>query len=104
MLTGTSDLECAAKYGIKIAMLCDTITEYMNNVFLCRRKSTNIKGQLLWEYYVTELTRSIHGSNHNVTMDNWFASVPLAEKLLNYTGYARKKRKSSSRIPRNEGS
>ncbi|KAL3287387.1 hypothetical protein HHI36_001860 [Cryptolaemus montrouzieri] len=29
-----------------------------------------------------ELTKTVHGSNPNVTMDNWFTSVDIADKLL----------------------
>lgn len=34
------------------------------------------------EYYVKELTKPLHGTNRNVTCDNWFTSVPLAKSLL----------------------
>lgn len=44
-------------------------------------KNTNTEGLPLGEYFVKELTRSIHGTNRNVTTDNWFTSIPLAKNL-----------------------
>lgn len=44
-------------------------------------KCTDTRGLPLGEYFVKELTRSIHGSNRNVTTDNWFTSIPLAKSL-----------------------
>ena len=32
--------------------------------------------------YVRELTEAIHGTGRNVTMDNWFTSVPLAKEMV----------------------
>lgn len=48
----------------------------------CLGKGTNTEGVPLSEYVVKELTRSIYGSNRNVTTDNWFTSIPLAKQLL----------------------
>lgn len=33
-------------------------------------------------YFVKELTKSVHDSNRNITMDNWLISIPLADELL----------------------
>lgn len=33
-------------------------------------------------FCVKQLTDTLRGSNRNVTMDNWFTSVPLAKELL----------------------
>lgn len=35
------------------------------------------------EYFVRELTRSIHNTNRSVTCDNWFSSIPMFEKMWN---------------------
>lgn len=45
-------------------------------------KSTNKGNEPLASYFVKELSKPIHGSNRNITMDNWFTSVPLAAELL----------------------
>ncbi|KAJ4425574.1 hypothetical protein ANN_27769 [Periplaneta americana] len=39
-------------------------------------------GMLLGEFYVKELTKTLRGSNRNITVDNWFASVKLVDDLL----------------------
>jgi len=33
------------------------------------------------EYYVKKLSGSIHGSERNITADNWFMSVELTKKM-----------------------
>lgn len=71
-----------ARYGIKIVMLCDVSTKYMVDAIPYLGKSTKTDGKPLATHFVQELTKSIHGSNRNITMDNWFTSIPLAETLL----------------------
>lgn len=44
-------------------------------------KGTNAGDLPLGEFFVKELTRTIYGTNRNVTTDNWFTSVPLAKSL-----------------------
>ncbi|XP_056639755.1 piggyBac transposable element-derived protein 4-like [Diorhabda sublineata] len=43
---------------------------------------TSTNGLPLANYFMTEPTKSIYGSNNNVTVDNWFTSVSLADELL----------------------
>ena len=71
-----------AKYGIKIVMLCDNETKYMINAEPYLGEGTNTSSMPLSEYYIENMTRPIHGSNRNVTMDNWFTTIPAAKKLL----------------------
>lgn len=71
-----------AKYGIKFILLCDVSTKYLIDALPYVGKTTNTSGRPLAEFCVETLTKSIHGTNRNITMDNWFSSVPLAEKLL----------------------
>ena len=40
-----------------------------------------ISGEPLPFKYVRELTETIHGIGRNVTMNNWFTSVPLAKEM-----------------------
>ncbi|CAB3225498.1 unnamed protein product [Arctia plantaginis] len=70
------------KYGIKFPMMCDASTKYMIDAIPYLGKSTKTNGLPLGEFYVKELTKTVHGTNRNVTCDNWFTSVPLAKNLL----------------------
>lgn len=45
-------------------------------------KSTKESAQPLAEQYLLRLSQPIHGSNRTVVCDNWFTSIPAAEKLL----------------------
>ncbi|CAK1579834.1 unnamed protein product [Parnassius mnemosyne] len=45
-------------------------------------RATNTNGMPQGEFYVKELSRHLHGTNRNITCDNWFTSVPLAKSLL----------------------
>lgn len=71
-----------AKYGLKIMMVCDVETKYMVNAAPYTGKGSTPRNVSVAEYFVKTLTEPLHGSNRNVTMDNWFTSVPLANNLL----------------------
>ncbi|KAJ8928139.1 hypothetical protein NQ314_019319 [Rhamnusium bicolor] len=71
-----------AKYGIKLVMLCDVPTKYMIDAEPYLGKGTKTNGLPLSTYYIKKLTMSIHGSNRNVTMDNWFTSISVADEIL----------------------
>lgn len=62
--------------------MCDSRTRYLIDAMPYLGKCTNTGGVLLSEYVVKELTRSIHGSNKNVTTDNRFTSIRFAKELL----------------------
>lgn len=70
------------KYGIKIVMVVDNSTKYMVDAEPYLGSCTKTDGLPLGEYFVKKLTRTVHGTNRNITMDNWFTSVPLAKSLL----------------------
>ncbi|GBP43087.1 RNA-directed DNA polymerase from mobile element jockey [Eumeta japonica] len=61
--------------------MCDSGTKYMLNAIPYIERATNTKGLPKGEYYVKELSQPIHGTNRNVTCDNWFTSIPLAKSL-----------------------
>lgn len=54
----------------------------MINRIIYTGKGSTPRGLPVAEYYALELSTSIHGSNRNITYDNWFTSIPAAEKLL----------------------
>ncbi|CAI6352855.1 unnamed protein product [Macrosiphum euphorbiae] len=74
-----------AKYGLKIIALVDSNTYYSYNLEIYAGKQPN------GPYHVNNsacsvverLIRPISGSGRNITCDNWFSSIPLAEDLLN---------------------
>ncbi|GBP23607.1 PiggyBac transposable element-derived protein 4 [Eumeta japonica] len=70
------------KYGIKIPMMCDSGTYYMINALPYIGKATNTNGLPQGEYYLKELSQPVHGSNRNITCDNWFTSIPASKSLL----------------------
>ncbi|XP_057662243.1 piggyBac transposable element-derived protein 4-like [Diorhabda carinulata] len=71
------------KYGIKIMMLCDNSTKYMVDAIPYLGKDSETTRGNVPGYYVEKLVETIKSSNRNLAMDNWFMSIPLAQKLLN---------------------
>ncbi|XP_039954166.1 piggyBac transposable element-derived protein 4-like [Bactrocera tryoni] len=67
------------KYGLKIVTICDAKTYYMFDAIPYIGKRTEQKTAA---DYVKKLVQTIKGSGRNVTYDNWFASIPLADELL----------------------
>lgn len=70
------------KYGMKVIMICDNSTKYMMNAVPYLGSGSVPRGMITADYFVNKLTETIKNSNRNVTMDNWFSNVPLAEKML----------------------
>ena len=70
------------KYGIKLVMAADVNSKYVVNVIPYLGKGTDTQRQPLATFFIKEITSTLHGSNRNITMDNWFTSVPLAQELL----------------------
>lgn len=98
------------KYGLKIVMMCDSNTSYMCNALPYlgkesetenknkgKSKSSQSKEFLIPTQDVLRLTETIHGTYRNVTVDNWFTSVELADQLslkkLTVVGTLRKNKK-----------
>lgn len=70
------------KYGLKLVMLCDNSTKYMIDATPYLGKGTVPSKTPAAKFFVQTLTKTIANSNRNVTMDNWFSSVPLTQSLL----------------------
>lgn len=70
------------KYGIKFVMLNDARTWYMVNAIPYVGKVVTENNESVPSYYVRKLSETIHGSGRNITVDNWFSSVPLFETML----------------------
>lgn len=74
-----------AKYGLKIIALVDSKTYYSYNLEIYAGKQPNGPYQVNNSAcsVVKRLIRPISGSGRNITCDNWFTSIPLADDLLN---------------------
>ncbi|KAL2095507.1 hypothetical protein ACEWY4_010226 [Coilia grayii] len=72
-----------AKYGIKIFWMCDARVPYAFNgtVYTGRQPGEEVQRNL-GENVVQQLCSGIRQTGRNITMDNFFTSVALAEKLL----------------------
>lgn len=67
---------------MQIVMLVDNSTKYMEDAEPYLGSFTKTDGLPLGEYFEKKLTRTVHGTNRNITMDNWFTSIPLAKSLI----------------------
>lgn len=70
------------KYGIKIFWLCDSKTAYPLKGLVYTGKDGNKRAVGLAGNVVESLCSPYFGTNRNITMDNYFTSLPLAESLL----------------------
>lgn len=70
------------KYGLKLVLLCNSYNRYVVPGMPYLGKVTPNGNSPLAEYLVENLTKPVHGMNINITSDNWFTPVPLANKML----------------------
>jgi len=80
-----------AKYGIKVICLTDAHSSYLYNAYIYVGKDSD--GATLSEeekkftkptQAVIRLSKCLYGSNRNITADNWFSSIELAQELLKH--------------------
>jgi hypothetical protein len=69
-----------AKYGIKV--WCDAENSYPLTGQLYTEKSSAGREKNVGERVVRDLVASYKGSGRNITMDNYFTTLPLAKFLL----------------------
>jgi len=90
------------KYGLKLFALNDPTTSYLIYALPYLGKiplSDKLQDEQLTEYYFRKTTVPIHGTNRNVTCDNWFTSIPLLKRMrkepynMKLTGTIRKNKR-----------
>ena len=87
------------KYGVKFYVLADVEIKYVSNidVYLGAQEKEQRLGAPLAESVVVNLCKHIKGKGYNITCDNFFTSLPVAEKLtrdkLSIVGTMRKNRR-----------
>lgn len=83
-----------AKYGIKIWWICDAENAYPLFGIIYTGKVGNVREKNQGERVVKELVAQFKNSGRNITMDNYFTTLPLAKHLLSWkltiTGTLRK--------------
>lgn len=70
------------KYGLKLVNMCDNASSYMINALPYLGRGTVPENTPAGAFFVKSLVEPLKGTNRNVTTDNWFTSIPLAEELL----------------------
>lgn len=70
------------RYGIKVWLLNDSKNAYTYNIQIYLGKQGHLPEVGLAKRVVLDLCRPLFGSGRNVTVDNYFSSVPLAKELL----------------------
>lgn len=70
------------KYGIKIFWMCDSKTGFPIQGYVYTGKTGDKRTVDLARIVVETLCEPFHGTNRNITTDNYFTSYPLAESLL----------------------
>lgn len=72
------------KYGLKIIAVCDAKVFYTYNLEVYVGSQPEDPYKLSNKTYdlVLRMCRHLSGSRINLTVDNWFTSIPLVEKLL----------------------
>ena len=70
------------KYGLKMWILSDSSTAYVQNAQIYLGKTGNLPEVGLAQRVVHDLSRPLEGSGRNITCDNFFTSIPLAQSLL----------------------
>lgn len=73
----------STKYGLKIITLVDSKTYYSYNFEMCAGKQPNGPYQVNSSAFNVMKRLTVSNSGQNITCDNWFTYIPLADDLLN---------------------
>lgn len=90
------------KFGLKFWLLVDVESKYVFNIlpYLGKDEMLSRQGRPLAEDVVLRLIEPLKNKGYNITIDNFFTSLPLAEKLkklrTSIVGTMRKKQKGAA--------
>ena len=70
-----------SKYGIKVYVLADSKTFYLVSSKIYTGAGTHAPGLPVATQAVLDLVPSVSGSSRNITIDNYYTSIPLAMEL-----------------------
>jgi len=70
------------KHGVKIYALCDAETKYLISAAPYLGKHMDTNGDSMADYFIKKLIPPIMGTNRNISMSNWFTSMPMAVQLV----------------------
>lgn len=80
-----------AKYGIKIMGIADSHNAYLYNAYIYTGRGSDgatlddrEKKFLVPTQAILHLSKPVYGSNRNITCDNWFTSLEVAQELLQH--------------------
>ena len=71
-----------ARYGIKIWWIADSTSHYAYNAQIYVRRIGNLPEVGQGQRVVEDLARPLMNTGRNVTTDNFFTSIPLAQSLM----------------------
>lgn len=99
---------CICLTNLPNMALTDVWTHYLFNAFIYTGKNCYGKGLDLRERELSKLTQSVlqlakptEGSRRNITADNWFSSIQLAQELkIKDLAYVETVKKNKTEIPR----
>jgi hypothetical protein len=72
-----------AKYGLKYNCIVDVKTSYLLDCRPYLGMINNVRDTDCGRKIVMKLCKEYYGTHRNVTMDNFFTSIPLAEDMFN---------------------
>lgn len=80
-------------------MINDVQTSYMLDAIPYAGRVTEANNQPIPAYYIKDLGKPIKNTNRNITVDNWFSSIPLFEDMLVNHGLVGTMRRNTREIP-----
>ena len=92
------------RFGLKLFVLCDCISGFLQDLILYTGKDTQIGGTETFGVsgaVVLELLEQYLGRGHTLFIDNWYTSPLLAEELLKYdTGICGTVKRNRKHMPK----